>query len=394
MLRFISVLASIFIVGYLIVRDTWMVTITAFGYEIRTSLLVVIMAFCLFLYLLHLLKKPFHWFSGYRRWSEKRRQSKKEAYLLQALRTVLDRDSRSATRLLRQKNAFFDRKSDENYILEALFQPTPHTFEQLLHREDTELAGIRGLLTVARQSGDWDTVERLLLRAADRLPGEPWIWQELWEIQVLQRDWNDALATLDRLKKQGQVTREQYAAYRAGILLKLGRVAEAYKLQSDHPAIALAYAAAYPSKAMSVLTNLWRTSPSREAFLLFRKAVSNEKPAKQEKLLTRLIQTNPEHRGSLLAKVQLAMDKGSWPEAKEQLEAYLNVYPLTATVARLMAEVERQGWHHEEEAKRWDLKAAQTDDDTGWGCSACGHRTAEWDLVCPRCNAFGTVRYK
>jgi len=394
MIKFISILVSLFVVGYFIAHDTWMVTITGFGYEVTTSVLVLVLAVLLIFYLWHLVKKPFYWLSGYRAWYAQRRQSQKEAYLVQALKTILDQSGKSTAQILKQKGSFFDKRSDENYILEALFDPTPHVFEQLLHREGTELAGIKGLLAYAREEGDWEAASRLLYRAAEKYASETWVQQALWEAQIMQADWTESLKTLELLKKQGLVDKAEYNLRRALVLLKLGQAKEAYKLLPDHPAVALAYAKTEPSKVKSVVTALWKTAPCGEAFELFRQAIAEEKPTKQAKLIDRLIQTNPNHRVSLIAQVQVAIDNELWGVAKDHLTTYLNTYPLTASVARLMAEVERKGWHHEEEAKVWDDKAAHATDDSGWGCAICGHKTAEWDAVCPSCNAFGSIQYK
>lgn len=394
MIRFLSVLISLFIIGYLIAHDTWMVTVTGFGYEITTSVLLLALALIAFLYVLHLLKKPFRLFDRYRQWSAQRRQTRKEDYLFLVLKTILDKDSNAKKQLLKKKNDFFDKKSDENYLIEALFAPTPHVFERLLRRERTELAGVHGLLAYARESGDFNAASRLLHRAAEKHAGEPWVQEMLWEVQVMQSDWNEALTTLEVLKKQGRVDKATYTERKAFILMKLGRIKEAYKLLPDHQAVALAYAEAEPQKAQSVIMNLWPKSPSYEAFQLFQKTIKDEKMEKQAKLVDKLTRQNPEHRLSVLARAQVALEQGLWGVAKELLTAYTNTYPLTQKVAQMMAEVERKGWNHEAEAKAWEAKMSQAANGSCWGCSACGHQTHAWDAVCPNCNTFGSIRYK
>ena len=394
MLRFLFVLTSVFIVGFLIVHDTWMITITAFGFEVTTSLLVVVVAVVALFYVLHLLKKPFYWFRGCRDWYARRKQTQKEAYLLLALKTALDHDSTAVSQLLKQKNTFFDKKSDENYLIEALFKPSAHAFEQLLHREKTELAGIKGLLSYAQQNGDLAEVERLLQKAVQKHPNEMWIEEALWTVQTLQSDWAEALKTLDTLKKNNLVDKENYTLRRALILLKLGRFDEAYKLLPDHPAVAVAYATSVPKKARDILIKLWAKEPCRDAYLLFQKMIADETPAKQLKSVEKLVHGNPNHRLSLLALAQTAANNEMWGVAKDQLTAYLAVYPLTASVAHLMADIERKGWHHAEGAREWEEKAATAPQEAGWGCAVCGHQMPEWDILCPHCNAFGQIKYK
>ena len=394
MFKFLFILIVLCVAGFLMMPDVGIITVTAFGFRITTSILIVIAALAVVLYLWHLLKQPFLWLSGCQTWYQKRKQSQKEAYLLLALKTVLDQDSVAKNQLLKKKNTFFDKKSDENFIIEALFQPSPHTFEQLLHRPETELAGIHGLLGYAQKAGDWLETARLLQKAHDKNPNEPWVTKELWQAQILQSDWAASLKTLDVLKKQDLINKDEFRDRKAQILIKLGRVKEAYKLAPTRPEVALAYAKADPKKAKDIIEDLWPRNPSRDAFLLFQRAIAGDKPIAQEKAVRKLVRHNPEAKQSLLALAETATDLEKWGDVKEYLTTYLSLYPLTVTVARMMAQAERCGWHHEEAAKDWEIKTRFARDEDGWGCSACGHKTEEWDIRCPKCNAFGTIRYQ
>ena len=256
------------------------------------------------------------------------------------------------------------------------------------------MAGIKGLLSYAQQNGDLAEVERLLQKAVQKHPNEMWIEEALWTVQTLQSDWAEALKTLDTLKKNNLVDKENYTLRRALILLKLGRFDEAYKLLPDHPAVAVAYATSVPKKARDILIKLWAKEPCRDAYLLFQKMIADETPAKQLKSVEKLVHGNPNHRLSLLALAQTAANNEMWGVAKDQLTAYLAVYPLTASVAHLMADIERKGWHHAEGAREWEEKAATAPQEAGWGCAVCGHQMPEWDILCPHCNAFGQIKYK
>lgn len=394
MFKFLLILVVLCIAGFSMMPDMGIITITAFGFRVTTSVLIVIAVLAVILYLWHLLKQPFLWLSSCQTWYQKRKQSQKEAYLLLALKTVLDQDSAAKARLIKQKNTFFDKKSDENFIIDALFQPSPHTFEQLLHRPETELAGIHGLLDYAQKEGDWEETARLLQKAHDKNPDEPWVAEKLWQAQILQSDWAEALKTLDTLKKMGLIGKTEFQLRKALILVKLGRVKEAYKLAPAEIEVALAYAKAEPKKAKDIIEDLWPKAPCQDAFVLFRKAIVGEKPAAQEKAVRKLVKHNPEAKQSLLALAETAADLEKWGDVKEYLTTYLSLYPLTVTVAQMMAQAERRGWHHEEAAKDWEIKTRFARDEDGWGCGVCGHKTHEWDILCPKCNTFGSIRYQ
>ncbi len=394
MLKFISVLIGVFVLGFLIVNDTWLVSVTAFGYQVTASALLFIVAIALFFYVIHLLKKPFRWLGGCGRWYADRKRSQKEAFLMQTLQAVLEQRQDVKKQLLKQRKNWFTPKSREFLLIEALFEPTPHVFEQLIQHPETELAGIRGLLSYAQKTGDLNEATRLLRKAAAKNPDEMWIMEELWRLQTLQNDWADALKTLDILKKNKHVTREEYDYRKGCLLLKLGRYQEASKLTPNNPTTALLQAKAEPAKALKILTKSWEKAPCWDNYLAFRDIIRTETPARQIKAVEKFVSSNPEHRLSLKAKAQTAMDAELWGVAKETLEAYMNAYSLTPKTAQMMAEVERKGWHHEEGAKEWEKKAEAAQEIGGWGCADCGHALSGWDAVCPLCNTFGSVQYR
>ena len=84
----------------------------------------------------------------------------------------------------------------------------------------------------------------------------------------------------------------------------------------------------------------------------------------------------------------------NWARAKENLEIYLQNYPLTRQVADMMANLERVAWRHEDIANEWERKSIESEDDSLWICAQCGHTAGEWQVLCPHCNAFDTLYNK
>ena len=394
MLKFIFILISVFVLGFLIINDTWMISVEGFGYQVTASSLLFIVAIAVFMYVIHLLKKPFHWMSGYQKWAEKRRRTRKETYFTQILQAVLEQKQDTMRAMVKQRKNWFAPKSTEALLIEALFDPTPHVFEQLIQKPETELAGIRGLLQYAQKTGDTEEALRLLRKAAAKNPKEPWIYAGLWDLQVIQSDWADALKTLDVLKGKKQVSSEKYRERKACLLLKLGRAKEAFGTDPDNPATAIAYARIEPKKARDILSASWKKNPCWDTYTAFREAIQAETPAKQMKLTEKFIRHNPQHRLSLKAKAQSAIDAELWGVAKETLTAYFNAYPTTPETARMMAVVERKGWHHEQGARSWEEKALSVRETDGWTCGQCHHEMTHWEAVCPMCNLLGSIKYK
>ena len=93
----------------------------------------------------------------------------------------------------------------------------------------------------------------------------------------------------------------------------------------------------------------------------------------------------------MLARADIDMELSNWARAKENLENYLNAYPLTRQVADMMATIERTGYHHEQLAQEWETKQTESEDDTLWLCTTCNHTVSSWQVLCPHCNAFDTL---
>ncbi len=395
MLRFILFVTALIIGGYLMIQENWRISITAFGYEVTLSVVLLALMILFVYYALHLFKQPFVWLFKIPERRHRKRQLKKESFLTFVLQTVLDGNDESIQAILNKKQTLLAKDDVKHLLLQALFQPDRTVFERLAERPETALAGWRGLLNEALETGDVRTAEKVLTLATNAYPKVGWILTEQLRLQVLQNDWAGVLDTLDALKKAKRIDKDAYAVQRAAALFKLGRIKEAFDLDKANPAIALAYAKAEPKKAASILEKAWAQTPCQEIYAAYRTLFKDETPARQVKAVEKLVATNPAARQSLIALADSTIDVQMWGMAKEYLDVYLDAYPLTPRIAQMMADVERGGWHHETEAAEWDEKAktaVATPD--GWVCAACHHETSEWDAACPQCNAFCTILKK
>lgn len=394
MLRIILFLAAMFITGFLIVQENWNISIGAFGYEITISTVLLILIIVILVYLIYLVKKPFTWICGIKNKMARSHLIKKEAYLTFALKTILDQDNESIRTILNQKKEMLGKDDIKHSLLDALFSPTPAIFEQLMHQKETELAGIRGLFLEAKKQGDLKEADKLLKKAEKNYPHVYWILTNHFDIQVLQNDWQNALDTLEQMKKGKLIQKDAYQLQKATLLFKIGKIKEAYELDKTNPAIAIAYAKEIPTKAADILIDSWQKTPCWETYEAYKRFFENQSAEKQLKAVYKLVNKNPDFRISLIAIADTAIRVELWREAKETLTAYLNSYPLTSQIATMMATITREGWHHEPEAKEWEQKATEAEDKFGWMCTACNHKTTSWDACCPHCNAIGTIKYR
>lgn len=394
MLKAFLIVAGIILIGFLIMDETYNFSVTAFGYELTFSIALLIVGVVVLLYLLHLLKKPFGWIKNYRAYRFQKNLLKKENFLTLVLTTVLDKNNMAEKMIMNKEKSLFAKGSTEQLLFEALFNPSENIFEKLKNNKGTELAGIRGLFLSAKDKGDIDTQTQLLEQAALTYPDVLWIIQEQLNLQLLQNDWQNALNTLEKLNKAKAIQKEQYTTIKACILYGLKRYKEAFELMPSNPPIAWAYAKQTPNKASDILKKSWSLIPTWETFERYYAIIKNETEAKQMKAIEWFTASNSASKLSLLANADVAMKNHLWGVAKETLQNAINSYALTRKMAIMMAELERQGWHHEEAAQEWDEKATHLEETPSWVCSHCHHMGAEWDNVCPVCNTCGSIVYK
>ena len=394
MLKAFLIVAGLVLIGFLIMDETYNFSVTAFGYELTFSIALLIVGIIILCYLLHLLKKPFGWIKNYKTYRFQKNLLKKENFLTLVLTTVLDKNNVAQKMIMNKEKSLFAKGSTEQLLFEALFNPSEQIFEKLKNNKATELAGIRGLYLSAKEKGDIDTQTQILEKADLTYPDVIWIKQAQLNLQLLQNDWQNALQSLEKLNKAKSIAKEKYIKIKACILYGLKRYKEAFELTPDNPPMAWAYADTVPNKSNDILKKSWSLTPTWETFERYYGLIKNETEAKQMKSIEWFVSSNEAAKLSLLAVADVAMKNHLWGVAKETLQNAINSYELTRKMALMMAELERNGWHHEEVAKEWENKAAQLEEAPAWVCSQCHHKGAEWDNICPVCNSCGSVVYK
>ncbi|MCX8102619.1 MAG: tetratricopeptide repeat protein, partial [Geminicoccaceae bacterium] len=89
------------------------------------------------------------------------------------------------------------------------------SFRRMLDSPESELMGLRGLLTQAMRAGDREEALELARRAYRRSPDAPWAVSALFELLTGAQRWSEALAVVDRLVPLGLASPEEATRYRA-----------------------------------------------------------------------------------------------------------------------------------------------------------------------------------
>ena len=390
--KILSALIGLAILIVLIVNDSWRITLETSSYEISLSFVLFVTGVIMLLWFLCLFKRPFIWWRRFQEWQKVKKQEKKDSFLQELLTAFLGHQTEKNTSLISTANKIYGTKSQESLLVSALLQPQSDVFQTLNQSDSTKLAGLYGLIQQANRDGNFEEIAQLLQQVPQTQKRILWVQQAELQLALNHSDWTEALKLLEQNKSYQ--TKARYLSQKASLLLKLGQIKKAYQLMPTHPAIALAYAKFDPKKAPKVLKKAWHTHPCWPIYLAYKQAIQNLPQNKQVKNILALTHDTRDERYSLLARADMDMTNQNWARAKENLEIYLNKYPLTRQVADMMATLERTAWHHEQIAQDWEHKAIESEDDSLWICTSCNHTVGEWHILCPHCNAFDTLYIK
>jgi HemY protein len=284
-------------------------------------------------------------------------------------------------------------------------------FTAMVGRKDTELVGLRGLMSLAVQAGDQAEAARLAQQALAVRGDVPWALLILIEAAARSRRWVEAEQTIDtalkhqalppadgRRKKAAVLTERARESQAANDLAAARKLAEgAVKLMPDHPAAAslladVLLALGKKRRARAVLQSAWSAAPHPDiaaAWLRVHADAPREKQvAVMEELAGRVWSDEPAAR---LAMAQVALEAGDLGRARSELDAIAEP-GVSAIGAR--AELDRRQYGDQNAGRDLAALAASAPRDPVWLCEACTHEDHAWTALCPRCTAFDTLRWR
>jgi HemY protein len=269
-------------------------------------------------------------------------------------------------------------------------------FQAMLAHPQTEFLGLRGLLAQAIKDGDREAALALAGKAYQRRPATPWVLTTLFELQTQEGRWQDALGTVADMARYKVVPGPQATRYRA-ILLHLqardkraeNRPYEAFDLALKahklvHGLAPLAIQASELAaqldkhrQARKIIETAWKAQPHPDLAQTLAALTRDPSPAARVRMLERLQQLHPDSLEGELALAEQAMAATQWPAARDALKRALKLGP-TASVFRLLAELERATDGDPEQVRLYLAKAVEAPPDPAWLCRATGEAVAEW----------------
>lgn len=278
-------------------------------------------------------------------------------------------------------------------------------YEAMLASPETEQLGLRGLFLEAEREGADEAARQFAERALAANPKLGWSSKALFEKQCKQKDWKEALSTLELARKNGHVTKAAADRKRAILL-----TAQALEAEDAAPEKALALAleahALAPelvpaavlagrifasrgntSKAAKVLQRTWVRSPHPDLATVYAHARIGDSTRDRLDRVRQLAALNPHSIESPIAVATTAIEARMYDEARRALEPLLNDR-LTQRVATLMARIEAGENGEKGRVREWLARAVNAARDPVW--MADGVISDHWEPTSPdgRLDAF------
>ncbi|MDJ0922449.1 MAG: heme biosynthesis HemY N-terminal domain-containing protein [Henriciella sp.] len=263
---------------------------------------------------------------------------------------------------------------------------------QLARLPGGQLAGLRGAASAASARGDRLSAETRAREALELKSDADWPFNSLFDSQVANGQWQEALNTLTTGEKRGNIKGDPLRRRRAVLYTALATSMQNSERKEAQRLLAEAIRAApgFPQAAwhgarqlmiddkakaaQNVLELGWKARPHPALAQLCRRLDPNAPQSTINTRLEALIAAHPDHRESRIIKAELAMSKQDWLSAVKALALLVEENP-TARLCLLLEKALR-GYGDPSEADRWGRMAVTAS------------REPEWSDIDPKGTAF------
>ncbi len=378
------------------------------GWQIRTSLMVAVVAVIVIVVALIILWTLIRWilhgpaaFSGY---LKERRQTRGLRALSRGMVAAGAGDARLARQAAKEAHKLL-RDEPLTLLLDAQAaqlagdrKAARAAFEAMIERTDTELLGLRGLMIESQRAGDMDTARLYVERAAERAPGLAWAADALLEQQTRDHDWQAALGTLARNAEHRLIDKKAARRARAVLLTAqaqdnedtdperaLTLALEANKLAPELvPAAVIAgrlsAAAGKPRQVTRVIEKTWRLSPHPDLAEVYAHARSGDSARDRLKRARQLLAKMPNNAEGRIGLAVAAIDARDWAAAREALQPLTRSAP-SQRICLLMAEIAEHDTGDAGAVREWLARAVHAPRDPAW--TADGYVSESWAPLSP-----------
>ena len=359
------------------------------------------------------------WPANLARSRAERKRSKGYRALMQSLSAAAVGDQQTAYYLAHRAQKFLpEEESGLPLLLQAQAMSKKdgivdkeEPYRVLLKNADTALLGIQGLTQNAILSGDFEKALLLARKAFEENPKNLNLVKAVYDLEIKNKLWNDALVTLDKHKKTlsdtneldrkviyivlGDMAKEQGRPEEASILYKKAFKEDKEFVPANTRYILSLIEAGSKRKAVSLLQKAWANEAHPDYVPLWNMLVPEQKQGKinvRFRWFQWIAGLQPHSEISQLALARVAIEEQLWGEARIAL-VQAEKFGKSADIYKLWVLLEEKTGNKPEIIRQWLDRAYQAQSAGLWMCIKTGRKFAEWQAVVEPENLFNTLAW-
>ncbi len=288
-------------------------------------------------------------------------------------------------------------------------------FKALLKNADTAILGVQGLIQKAMLEGDYARALVLAKESAAAQPKNAHLMKPVYDLEIRNRNWGEALTTLDKITKHKIMTAEEIKSDRAAIYIVIGdRAREENKFNEASKLYKKAFAVDSTSTpaamrlarvdldmgqrvaALSVVKKNWALTANPQLLGIWRELCPQDKKDQRTteyRWMEWVAEFHPQSHEALLAVAQTAIDHDMWGEAKAALVRAEKIRP-SRDLYLLWVRLEELTNKNPEIIRQWLDRASKAGSGAQWICSKTYRVFDQWTAIVEPEGFFNTLEWR
>ena len=284
-------------------------------------------------------------------------------------------------------------------------------FKQLLLKKETRSVALNGIVSEKIKSGDYESAIKLTKKSIEINPKNINNINTLFNLQLLENDWNGARKTLQVKKKQDKIPHTSFVRQEATLIFAEAKQKQSEGLTKEALDLALTAVRQYPSfvAGLTLLTELelingnkkrvakllqkgWSLFQHPEIAKSYAELEVNETAEARKVRLDVLTKMKDRSTQTKILLAELCLAAREFNDAKTVMSEVVKDDPDNYSLT-LMAAAEKGTGATDFVVREWLTKAVYAPKTFGWICSNCDFQT-EWVCICPKCESFDTMEWR
>jgi HemY protein len=287
-------------------------------------------------------------------------------------------------------------------------------FLQMSKNNETMFLGLRGLISQARHTHNWEQMRQLLQEAMGIRPKSPWVLQQLLELDLRLGAFDKASMVVEQMQARQLITKPESRRRQALIHWMKAEAAEmagdetlfvqtatsAHYEAPEISTITVRLAKHYQkvgknSKAVKILIGGYAQAPHPDfADQMLQCLDPDDSALGHYREIEKLVEGASHHPESLYILARAAKTAKLWGQSRHYLTLLKSAF-YSQRMCLLMAEVEElENSHQTNQVREWRERALTAPADPTWVCQSCHVTIPIWHPICPSCEGFDQIIWR